>query len=386
MKAGRTGRRVQRLPQSGLRQAPRNATADIARWLLEGVTYAMKADAGFAWISPGALSDIPLATVPGRLPAGRLHAGRRLARRVLANRVPLAGRHAGTLVGRRADPLGIFVLTRRRAGSFTSGERQLLSRLTPVLERTVSGVLAAERDGEAARAADAPGRALNLLWMLAHEMRTPLTAIKGYATALLTGTKRWNDTNLREALEVIDREASVLTTLITELLEGAAIEGGRLTLRPEPVLLNRLLQQLADEFASQTMRHRFAVTFPPRWPVIEADPLRLGQVFRNLLDNAVKYSPRGGLITVTGTVRRAEVEVRVTDHGVGIAPEDLNRLFDRFFRARRWVHVAGSGLGLPIARAIVERHGGRIWADSTLGEGTTFHVVVPRRLEKGGPR
>lgn len=385
---GRERRRVQDLSISGVRQHPRRATADIARWLLQGVVAATKADEGLVWLSPGHLSDAPLATVPDRLAVERIRAGRLTARQLLANSVPPAkfGQRAGILVGSRHEPLGVFVLTRRRPEPFTPVEHQLLARLSPLLEPTVSGVAAAERDGDAARTADAPGRALHLLSTLAHEMRTPLTAIKGYATALLTGTKKWTDLNVREALQIIDREASVLTTLIMELLEGAAIERGRLTLRPEPVLLNRLLERLAAEFASQTARHRFVVVFPPRWPVIEADPLRLSQVFRNLLDNAVKYSPMGGLITVTGTGRRTEVEVSVTDQGVGIAPEDLNRLFERFFRAKRSVHVAGSGLGLPIARAIVEHHGGRIWAESTVGQGTTLHVVLPRRLKKGGPR
>lgn len=379
----RVTRRVQDLSMAGTRHEPSRASREVARWLLQGLVAVTRSDEGLAWMAPAQLLDPPLAVVPDRVPAARVWAGRRLAQQVLARRAPTADRRAGIVVGGRHEPLAVFVVA-RRAAPYTPDERQLLLRLPPLLEPAVAGVAAAERDGHAARAADPAARALHLLSMLAHEMRTPLTAITGYATALLTGTKKWSEGNLREALQVVEREAGVLATLTSELLEGAAIEGGRLVLHPEPVLLNRLLEQVVAEFAAQRTRHRFVVVFPPRWPVIEADPLRLGQVFRNLLDNAVKYSPHGGLITVAGTVRRSEVEVAVSDQGVGIAPEDLNRLFEQFFRANRSVHVAGSGLGLPIARAIVERHGGRIWAASTVGQGTTLHVVLPRRLAPGG--
>jgi signal transduction histidine kinase len=103
------------------------------------------------------------------------------------------------------------------------------------------------------------------------------------------------------------------------------------------------------------------------------------QVLRNLLDNAVKYSPDGGLIVIRGEVVSGEVIVSVADQGVGIAPEHLNRLFEKFFRVRWGLgrHVVGSGLGLPISRTIVESHGGRIWAESQLGEGSTFFFALP---------
>jgi signal transduction histidine kinase len=233
-------------------------------------------------------------------------------------------------------------------------------------------------------AADPSRATLDLLAALAHDMRTPLASIKGYATAILNEPPPWNEEKLRQALEVIDHETTTLTTLISDLLEAAVIDGGRLALQLEPVLLNRMLQRLAADFARQTTRHQFEVAFPEPWPIILADPQRLEQVFRNIIDNAVKYSPRGGPITVRGRVSPPEVLVSVADQGVGIAPDDLNRLFEKFFRARRPVRVAGSGLGLPIARAIVEEHGGRIWAESTLGQGTTLHVALPQRRNERG--
>jgi signal transduction histidine kinase len=113
---------------------------------------------------------------------------------------------------------------------------------------------------------------------------------------------------------------------------------------------------------------------------LHADPGRIEQVLHNLLDNAVKYSPDGGLVVVCGHVNETEAIVSVADQGIGIGPEHLNRLFERFYRisgpSRR--PVPGTGLGLPIARAIIEAHGGRIWAESALGRGATFYFALPR--------
>jgi signal transduction histidine kinase len=136
---------------------------------------------------------------------------------------------------------------------------------------------------------------------------------------------------------------------------------------------------VVESMTSRTQKHRFLVDFPPRFPIVDADPHRIEQVLRNLVDNAVKYSPDGGLVIVQGTVSEDEVEISVADQGVGIAPEHLNRLFEKFFRVESGLghHVVGSGLGLPIARTIVESHGGHIWAESQVGEGTTLYFTLP---------
>ena len=123
----------------------------------------------------------------------------------------------------------------------------------------------------------------------------------------------------------------------------------------------------------------FLVDFPADFPILDADPRWIKQAFRNILDNAIKYSPDGGLIVVRGEVRSADVVVIVADQGVGISPEDLIPLFAKYFRVKSAanLHVPGTGLGLPITRAIVEAHGGRIWAESKYGEGTTIYFSLP---------
>ncbi|MGE5602003.1 MAG: sensor histidine kinase, partial [Nitrososphaerales archaeon] len=157
------------------------------------------------------------------------------------------------------------------------------------------------------------------------------------------------------------------------------IDAGFLRLELQPVRLPRLALAVLEDFAHLDTGHKFVADFAPDFPIVDADPQRMTQVLRNLIDNAVKYSPDGGLVVVRGVARPTEVELSVADQGVGIAPEHLNRLFEKFFRVKSGLgrHVVGTGLGLPIARAIVESHGGRIWAESTVGQGTTLFFTVP---------
>jgi len=215
---------------------------------------------------------------------------------------------------------------------------------------------------------------------LSHEMRTPLASIKGYASALLLDEVTWEPQKQREYLGIIVDEADKLGEIVTDLLDASVIDSGRLKIEKEPILLPRLARHVVDEIEPRTQSHRFLVSFPDDFPVADADSGRIRRVIYNLLDNAVKYSPDGGLIVVRGEVTDDEVTISVADQGHGIAPEHLNRLFERFFRVKfaSGRHVVGSGLGLPIARNIVEAHGGRIWAESTLGEGTTVSFTLPR--------
>jgi signal transduction histidine kinase len=218
-----------------------------------------------------------------------------------------------------------------------------------------------------------------LISTLAHEMRTPLTSIKGFSTALLMEEANFGLDTQREFLQIIDQECDVLTDLIHDLLESSLIDAGLLQLEIEPVMLPRMVEGVVSDTARQTENHRILVDFPSDFPIIEADPGRITQVLRNLLDNAVKYSPQGGMIVIRGQVGRTRVVVSMADQGVGIAAEHLNRLFEKFFRVESGLgrHVVGSGLGLPIAQTIIESHGGRIWAESKLGEGSTFYFTLP---------
>lgn len=231
------------------------------------------------------------------------------------------------------------------------------------LFRALAGLIATaidrvhlQEEAREARALDEANRLKGeLLSILAHEMRTPLASIKGYSTALLLEDVQWEPEKRCEFLEIIDAECDNLSEIVRDLLESSIIDAGLLEIEKEPVLLHRLAGQAMRDIARRTKPHRFLVTFPDDFPIVKADPERIRQVLHNILDNAVKYSPDGGLIVVRGEVGPSEVIISVADQGVGIAPEDLNRLFDKYFRvkSRSGRPVPGTGLGLPIAQTIV---------------------------------
>jgi signal transduction histidine kinase len=218
------------------------------------------------------------------------------------------------------------------------------------------------------------------LGTLSHELRTPLAAIKGYSTALLLEDVEWSEEKRREFLRLIDEECDNLQTMIADILDSSIIDVGQLVVEPQPVRLPILAREIVDDLQRRTDIHRLVVDFPPGFPIIDADPHWIRQVFRNILDNAIKYSPDGGLVMVRGEVREADVVISIADQGVGISPEDLIPLFEKYFRVKAptGYHVPGTGLGLPVARAIIEAHAGRIWAESRVGYGTTLYFSLPR--------
>ncbi len=214
---------------------------------------------------------------------------------------------------------------------------------------------------------------------LSHELRTPLASIKGYVTALLLDEVEWPDEKRREFLRLIDEECDDLLAMIGDMLDSALIDVGHLEIEPEPLRLLHLAREVSEDMQRHTALHRLVADFPAAFPLVDADPRRIRQVLRNVLDNAIKYSPDGGLVVIRGEARSADVVISVSDQGVGIAPENLIPLFEKYFRVKSptGFHVPGTGLGLPVARAIVEAHGGRMWAESRVGRGTTLYFSLP---------
>lgn len=190
----------------------------------------------------------------------------------------------------------------------------------------------------------------------------------------------WPEEKRRQFLQLIAEEVDNLQAMISEILDTTRMEAGLLAIELQPLRLPRLAQEVTDEMQQRTTAHRFVLDFASDFPLIDADPRRIKQVLRNILDNAVKYAPDGGLVVIRGVVRAKDVVISIADQGVGISPEDMIPLFDKYFRVRSSPdrHVPGTGLGLPLSRAIVEAHNGRIWAESQLGEGTTIHFSLPR--------
>jgi PAS domain S-box-containing protein len=214
-----------------------------------------------------------------------------------------------------------------------------------------------------------------LISTLAHELRSPLTSVKGFTSTLLHRWERFTDDQKREMLATVNMDADRVTRLIRELLDVSRIDAGRLELRRQEFDLAAMAEGIVGRFDLQHDGHSFAIAFPEDFPAVYADPDKLEQVLTNLVENAVKYSD-GGEVAVTGQVTDAEVEVAVRDQGAGIPTDQLPLIFTKFYR--RAGHASGTGLGLFIARGLVEAHGGRIWADSAPGQGTTLRFRLPR--------
>ena len=215
--------------------------------------------------------------------------------------------------------------------------------------------------------------------VISHELKTPVALIKGYVGTLRREDASWDREVVQESLAVIEEEADRLTGLIENLLEASRLQAGGLKLNLCDVSLDSLVQRVAERFRTQSEIHNIVVEFPPDFPVITGDETRIEQVISNLISNAIKYSPKGGKICIIGQVRSEQVVVCVTDQGPGVAPDDIPHIFDRFYRSTEAKRsTKGAGLGLYLARAVVEAHGGRIWADPHSTSGARICFTLPR--------
>ena len=216
---------------------------------------------------------------------------------------------------------------------------------------------------------------------LSHELRTPLTTVSLLAETLARDAERVDvPPRMKERIAKVEVETGHLVQMVSELLDLARIEGGT-QLRFDPdVDLGRLAEASVERLRLFAERQgvTLEVSVEPGMPLIQGDEARLGQVFINLVHNAVKFSPDGGEVRVMVQVVDDEALVSVADHGIGIARSDRARVFERFYKVdRARVRGGGTGLGLSIARHVVQGHGGRIWVESEDGEGSTFMFTIP---------
>jgi signal transduction histidine kinase len=217
---------------------------------------------------------------------------------------------------------------------------------------------------------------------VSHELKTPLTSIQGFAQALLEGAAESPEAR-RQAAQVIYDEAGRMHRLAVDLLDLARLDAGTADLRMADFDLHALLAGVVERLGpvADARGVILRLSVRPDMPAVSGDADQLAQVFTNLVDNAVKFTPQGGEVTVGATPGAAEIDVSVSDTGEGIAPEDQLHVFERFFQAdsaRSGGQTHGAGLGLAIAREVVIAHGGTITLRSELGKGTTFKVSLPR--------
>jgi signal transduction histidine kinase len=217
--------------------------------------------------------------------------------------------------------------------------------------------------------------------IVSHELQTPVSIIKGYAGALARPDGPWSRDTVIRIAHTIEEECDRLYRLISDLLDISRIQAGRVAMTIGPVDLADLAETLAERSRPRSASHRFETDFPPDFPIIQGDREKLRQALGNLVDNAIKYSPAGGTITIGGRAEREHVVLFVRDQGIGIPRDELTRVFERFHRVdtRLSRTTQGVGLGLYICRVIVEAHGGRIWAESAGPDaGSTFYIRLPR--------
>jgi PAS domain S-box-containing protein len=245
-------------------------------------------------------------------------------------------------------------------------------------EGEVTQVIANVRDMTRLREAEELKQ--TLLSVISHELKTPVSIIKGYAGTLAREDADWDQDTLAEGLAVIEEEADRLDNLISNLLEASRLQAGGLKLQLSYLNLADLAKAAVENLQATTDRHTFDLDFPEDYPPILGDFERLREALTNLIGNAIKYSPDGGLVKVGGRTRGANtVLLYVRDEGIGIPPVDQERIFDRFHRVdnRLARQTPGTGLGLFLVRAVVEAHGGRVWVESTPGQGSIFWVELP---------
>jgi len=214
--------------------------------------------------------------------------------------------------------------------------------------------------------------------IVSHELRTPVALIKGYASTLRRDDAHWDKRTINESLAVIEEESDRLAKMVDDLLDASRLQAGGLSLNRADVALPSLAARVIERFASQAPHHHLSANFAPNFPVIIGDETRLEQVLSNLISNALKYASQGE-IKISGALRPEQVILCVEDEGAGIAAEDLPHIFDRFYRSTDAVkQTKGAGLGLYLARAIIEAHGGRMWADAAATNGAKICFSLPR--------
>lgn len=214
---------------------------------------------------------------------------------------------------------------------------------------------------------------------VSHELRTPLSHIKGYVETLLGGAKDYPEVSTR-FLQTIERNAERLKLLIEDLLTISELESGRITLNLQTLALHSVVEKVFDDLKSRADAKAVTMANATSGLQVNADASRLEQVISNLVDNAIKYGRTGGRVTVGARAGdEGKIEVFVQDDGPGLPADALERVFERFYRVdkARSREQGGTGLGLSIVKHIVQSHGGKVWAKSELGNGTTFFVTLP---------
>jgi two-component system, sensor histidine kinase and response regulator len=257
----------------------------------------------------------------------------------------------------------------------TSANQQL-KEYSGYLEHSVDELRAANE-----RLKNLDGAKASFFSMISHELRHPLTVAKGYLELVTANGSSFDNEN-QKYLAIAEQSLTILDKMLDDLLDLSRIEAGhyqidRQTEGAAPLVNQTILGMTAAASAKEI---KLETQVSASLPLVSADPRRIGQVLTNLVDNAIKFTPAGGLIKLSARELPNEVEFTVSDTGIGIAPSELEKIFDRFYQIKNPAlpNLEGAGLGLAISREIVRLHGGQIWATSEEGRGTQLHFTLPK--------
>jgi len=289
--------------------------------------------------------------------------------------LPVVSYLAVPVVSRSGEVLGGLFFGHTRAGVFTERHERLLTALGAQTAIAMDNARLYQEAQAAIRQRD------EFLSIAAHELKTPLTSLRGFVQHTLRQLQLKREINpdkLASTLQTVNQQAVKLSQLVTQLLDVSRLQSGKLLVEPVQLDLKALLGQVVENLRSGVTGHELVFKAGPGEIPARVDPLRMEQVLNNLLDNAIKFSPEGGRVTVELTrVAPGRVTLAVTDHGIGIPEEYRANIFDRFFQAHSNNYMSGMGLGLYLARQIVELHGGTITAEFPEEGGTRFVINLP---------
>lgn len=270
-------------------------------------------------------------------------------------------------------------------GRFTADDEGILTSFADQAALAMQRALLAEEVTRAGALEQANELKSALLAAVSHDLRTPLAGIKASASTLLDTSVDWSAEARGELLTAIDEETDRLTLMVSNLLDLSRIEGGALKPDRDWHDIAELIHDVVRRIARQAGERTIEVDVADDLPVVFMDYIEIAQVLVNLVGNAINYSPNGSVITITAETAGNDLVVRVRDRGSGIPSASLPHIFTTFYRVREHGPVAGSGIGLSICKGLVEAHGGRIWAESRVGEGTTMSFTLPLRTPLGEP-
>jgi len=286
---------------------------------------------------------------------------------------------SGVPISSKEHMLGVLGGIRHGGRVLAANQVQLLATIGHQLGIAVENARLAEQAAEVKILREVNRLRSELIANVSHELRTPLGLIRISSSSLLMEDVAFGRATQRQFLHSIDEETTKLERIVEHLLDLGRMESGRLRLDRQPTDMGELAAAVIKSMATLSPAHRLSADLPAQPMTALVDAKRIEQVLRNLLDNAIKYSPNGGAIVVAARRHAATIQFSVRDPGIGIGADEWEKIFGRFYRVENEVtqRMRGAGLGLAVCQGIVEAHGGRIWLESKLGSGSTFHCTVP---------